>query len=127
MSVADIIEIEQLVARYNMAIDDGDGDEYAATFIEDGVFVAPDMNIAGREALAAFGGAAKERKTQIRHWVNSQVVTVTGDTATTRSNLMLLRVGGEGPVVLLTGRYADELRRTDAGWRFTRREFTADK
>jgi uncharacterized protein (TIGR02246 family) len=121
-----MMAIEQLVSRYNMAIDDGDGDDYAATFSDDGELVLPDTTIAGREALIVFGGAAKERQVQTRHWVSSQVVTVTGDEATVRSNLMVLRVGGDGPAVLLTGRYADELRRTDTGWRFTRRVFTPD-
>lgn len=41
--------------------------------------------------------------------------------ATARSNLIVLRVGGDGPTMLLTGRDADEIRRTDAGWRIKRR------
>ena len=126
MSTEDIIAIEQLVARYNMAIDDGDGDGYAATFDDDGELVLPDSTIAGRDALVAFGGGAKDRAVRIRHWVNSQIVTVDGDRATARSNLMVLRVGGEGPAVLLTGRYADELRRTGSTWRFSRRVYTPD-
>ena len=127
MSTDDIVAIQQLVARYNMAIDDGVGDEFASTFTDDGELVIPETTISGRDALTGFGGSAKERPIRIRHWVNSQEVTVSGDQATARSNLMVLRVGGEGPAMLLTGRYADELRRTDAGWRFTRRVFTPDK
>ncbi len=126
MTTAEIVAIEQLVAHYNMAIDDGDGDEYSATFTADGELVLPDATIAGREALVAFGAGAKERSMRIRHWVNSQEVTITGDDATARSHLMVLRVGGDGPAVLLTGRYDDELRRADVGWRLTRRVFTPD-
>lgn len=55
MTTEDITAIEQLVAHYNMAIDDGAGDEYSATFTDDGELVLPDATIAGREALVAFG------------------------------------------------------------------------
>ena len=127
MSADDIIEIEQLVARYNMAIDDGDGETYAATYVEDGEFVSPDSTLTGREALTVFGDAAKGREVQVRHWVSSIEVAVDGDAATARSNLMLLRVGAGGPSVVLTGRYADQLRRTEHGWRFMRRAFTPDR
>jgi len=97
MSTDDIVAIQQLVARYNMAIDDGDGDEFAATFTEVGELVIPDATFSGREALATMGASAKEREVQVRHWVNSQHVTVTGDVARSRSNLLVLRVGADGP------------------------------
>lgn len=54
LSTADRLEIEQLYAKYNHAIDFGDGDAWAATFTADGSFDrgrgAPPF--VGTEALA---------------------------------------------------------------------------
>jgi hypothetical protein len=46
----DYLEIQQLYARYNMAIDSGDAEGYAATFVKDGVF----NTFNGHDALVEF-------------------------------------------------------------------------
>src|SRR5690606_15710924 len=48
LAANDYIEIQQLYARYNTAIDRNDADAWADTFTADGVFAG---NFKGREAL----------------------------------------------------------------------------
>jgi hypothetical protein len=39
---------------------------------------------------------------------------------------MVVVSGVDGPKIVASGRYADQMRRTNEGWRFTRREFVID-
>ena len=61
----------------------------------------------------------------LRHNATNIVVDGDGLVATGSAFLIVYLVDG-GHKVISTGRYADELRKTDEGWRFTRRVFTAD-
>ena len=50
LSTQDYVDIEQLYAQYNHAIDSGDAEAWAATFTADGSF----NKFTGHEALAGF-------------------------------------------------------------------------
>ena len=80
---ADRLDILDLTARYNHAIDSGDGEGWAQTFTPDGVFKSARGEIVGRADLAKFAtdwfaGSEDTR----RHWVCNQIVEVDGDVAT---------------------------------------------
>jgi uncharacterized protein (TIGR02246 family) len=122
----DIVAIQQLLARYNTAADLGDGEGFAATFTEDGVSAAGATVTTGRAALAERGGGVPQRTPGIHHWVNNHVINVDGDDATATVYVMVLVTGADGPKIVASGRYSDQLRRTADGWRFSRREFVAD-
>ena len=51
----DLVEIQQLYAKYNWTIDAGDSEGYASTFTPDGVFNA---NV-GHDAIVKFADGAK--------------------------------------------------------------------
>ncbi len=125
MSTDDVIEIGQLVGRYNQAVDAGDGEAMAATFTEDGVVVGGPERLEGRAALAEFGSAVPGQFPGLRHWVNNAVVDVDGDTATATTYLLMV-VAGSPPTLAGSGVYRDTLRRTADGWRFTERSYTLD-
>lgn len=124
--VADRLDILDLTARYNHAIDSGDGESWAQTFTPDGIFRSARGDIVGRADLAKFAtdwfaGSEDTR----RHWVCNQVVEVDGDTATQRAYLQLVRSGSE-PTILSTARYEDQLTRGADGWLFTVRHVMSD-
>lgn len=54
LDAADTLEILQLAARYNHAIDYGDPEAWAGTFTEDGTFNTAQGVQQGHEALAQF-------------------------------------------------------------------------
>src|SRR5271169_756385 len=66
LTADDYIEIQQLYARYNNAIDSGDAEAYAATFVPDGVF----NTFNGHDALVGFinDWRDKMKGTSRRHW-----------------------------------------------------------
>jgi uncharacterized protein (TIGR02246 family) len=124
--VADWIAIRQLTALYNRAFDDVDGEAFAQTFTEDGVFVLPNARPRqGHEDLRAlvekigFGSV---------HATTDPIICIDGDTATQECTLLLARREEDGSSVAFaqTGRYSDELVRTTSGWRFSRRTATMD-
>lgn len=123
LPVEDIVAIEQLVARYNHAIDAGDGDGYAATFLEDGCF-----QIAGREPVrgrAALAEMVRRTTGRVRHFVSNLLIEGEGDAATMRAYLDAIPRGGGA--VGTTGVYEDTLRRVDGRWLFVERRFTPDR
>jgi len=59
LSAQDNFEIQQLYAKYNIAIDSGDAEGYAATFTPDGVF----NQFSGHDALVGFAKMWREKLT----------------------------------------------------------------
>ena len=124
LSAEDYMEIEQLYAQYNWAIDSGDAEAYAATFTADGMF----NNFTGHDALVGFiqrwvesmnGGYRK-------HWNTNLRLTGDGKTANGSVYLMLLDTSVRPATVAMTATYTDSLVKTADGWRFTKRATKAD-
>lgn len=118
---ADILAIRQLVARYGHALDAGDGEGWASTFVADGRFETVGREpFVGRAAIAA----AIRDKTPFasRHFPDNLLIEVTGDTARMQAYLKVIGQGG----IRVTGAYEDSLRRENGEWLFVERRFTFD-
>src|SRR5579871_3961440 len=119
LTADDYIEIQQLYARYNNAIDSGDAEGYAATFIPDGVF----NTFNGHDALVGFihrwresmGGANR------RHWNTNLTITPNAEGAAGSVYLLLVDVGVRPPAIQAAAKYEDQLVKTADGWRFKKR------
>jgi hypothetical protein len=124
LSAQDYAEIQQLYARYNIAIDSGDAEGWAATFTPDGMF----NTFSGHDALVGFvktwreklGGATR------RHWNTNLRITGNGKEASGFVYLMLVDVGTKPPSIVGTATYTDSLIKTKDGWRFTKRTTKGD-
>jgi hypothetical protein len=119
LSAQDYAEIQQLYARYNVAIDTGDAEAYAATFTADGVF----NNLSGHDALLGFIKTWRERLNGAsrRHWNANLLISGDGKTAVGSVYLMLLDVSTKPASIAAVGSYTDSLIKTTQGWRFTKR------
>jgi|SRR5687767_10822015 hypothetical protein len=123
LSAQDILEIQQLGAKYAYGLDTGadNGYYYANVFTEDGSF----GNTAGREKLAALaregGGRLKLRGYQ--HIISNFIVEPTAEGAAGSQYVQVLTVGGQGkpPMVDHGGRYEDVYVKTAEGWRIKKR------
>jgi hypothetical protein len=123
-----MVEIQQLYARYNHAIDFGNADAWAGCFTPDGLFSAAGTGeFRGTSALAEFARSMAGR-TNGRHWTNNLLVEGEGAGATARCYLLYVQnsAAGKPPTALLTGVYSDTLARGPAGWRFATRSFAPD-
>ncbi len=127
LSLADRLDIQELLARYNHAIDSGDAAAWAATFTADGTFTSGGRTHAGSEALRAFATDFAGRLPGSRHWNDNLIIEGAGDEATARCYLQLLKTGGGEPATLVTtARYEDTLRRVAGAWRFASRTVVRD-
>ena len=122
LSLEDRLAIQDLAARYNVAIDSGDAEAWAATFTPDGSFESGGRTHQGTEALTAFAKGFAERMAGARHWNNNILVEGEGDQASLHCYLLLMR-GGQ---VVTSGRYEDTLRRVDGRWLFASRRVVPD-
>ena len=121
----DHVEIRELAARYNYAIDEGRPEEWVATFVPDGTFESAALGVhTGTDALLAFATGYSAAVTG-RHCTSDYVVEVDGDEATSRCYLILVN-NASTPIVSVTAVYEDRLRRTADGWRFVHRSVVPD-
>jgi hypothetical protein len=125
LTTQDYVEIQQLYARYNHAIDSGDAEGWAATFTPDGVF---NQRFSGRDGLLEFMKQWKEKMNGAnrRHWNSNLLITPAADGASGKVMLMLLDAGTKPPSIIMTGQYTDALVKTANGWRFKSRDVKND-
>ena len=122
LTTQDYIDIEQLYATYNHAIDSGDGEAWAATFTPDGTF----NKFTGRDQLVGFIQQWKEKMNggNRRHWNTNLRIEPSKDGASASVFLMLVDVSTKG--IVATGMYNDTLVKTAGGWRFKPRQTKMD-
>jgi SnoaL-like domain len=124
LTADDYIEIQQLYAQYNMAIDSGDAEGYAATFTPDGVF----NTFNGRDALVGFIHRWREtmKGGNMRHWNTNLAITGTPEGANGAVYLLLVDISVKPPAITTAAKYEDQLVKTPQGWRFKKRVTKAE-
>jgi hypothetical protein len=133
LTTQDYIDIQQLIARYAVAIDEctNNGYDYAALYTSDGWFAAsrngtPGTKWQGRDRLAeAARGSAKTCDEVpwkgIKHMYVNHVITPTTDGAVGRIDLIAIGLDGDAHKVEHQGHYEDVYVKTSDGWRFKSR------
>lgn len=132
---ADRAAIEDLMARYLLAMDYHDADAYAECFTEDGVLDYAMGRLEGREAIRAearaFAGKIgaifrdwRGNPAKLRHVIGQQAIRVEGDRAWNTGFWWEMTNGGpEGSLATPSfGTYEDELERVAGRWQFARRK-----
>jgi hypothetical protein len=125
LSAEDYIEIQQLVYSYPYALDTAvnNGFTYADNFSADGEFIRPPTK--GRDNLAKLAIDQPHAPNFVRHYLTNIVIEPTADGAAGRQYLVVIDLGaaGQPSTIFLGGHYEDVYAKTDAGWKFKRREF----
>jgi len=123
LSADDMIAIQQLYAHYNLVLDAGDSEAWAATFLPDGRF----GNSVGHDALVEFATGFHASNPGSRHWNSNLQITKTAEGASGTVYLTLWNTSVRPATITLTGIYNDELVKTSQGWRFKSRVVTPDR
>jgi hypothetical protein len=135
MDAIEYEHIRRLLGRYNLAIDLGDAEGWAATFTPDGVFQCSGLPegspLGGRyEGTAELVAYARTHfgiyAGRARHWNANLVIDGDGETATMRCYLLAL-TAGSGRLAGTTGIYEDHLHKVDGEWRFVERHIRIDE
>jgi len=125
LTADDYIQIQQLYAAYAHALDTGQSEKFAATFIEDGEFTggraagkANDVRnpTKGHEALLAMGSRGGSR-----HFTSNLLITPTSDGAKGSCYLLLFNARNIPATITETSIYDDTLVKTAQGWKFKKR------
>lgn len=131
ISPSDRAAIGDLLAGYCHAMDASRADLCIGLFTDDAVLETAVGNAEGRdEILAWIEGrlALRDAAFQVGHYLLNPLITLTSEhEARVRSMLLYTRMAVDRDLsaeLLSTGLYEDEVRRTAAGWRFSRRRWS---
>ena len=121
----DYLEIQQLVASYGHALDNGlaqtdNGPAYAGLFTPDGVAF---RRLRGFEPLAAIARAQPHGPRYARHFLTNVTIAPSPEGATGEQYLVVIDPpeGGRPGRLFLGGHYEDIYVRTDGRWRYKSR------
>ena len=119
----DLVEIQQLYAKYNWTLDAGDAEGYASTFTPDGVF---NTNV-GHDAIVKFANTFHAGLgAHVHHWNTNLMITPTADGASGQVYLVLVDFANKPATIATSATYSDELVKTAQGWRFKKRTTKGD-
>jgi 3-phenylpropionate/cinnamic acid dioxygenase small subunit len=125
LSADDYIEIQQLYANYAHALDKGEGERFAATFVEDGEFTGGrGAGKANDDRTPRKGTAALTKMGSVsgtRHFTANLVITPTADGAKGSCYLLLFNARNIPGTIVETAIYDDTLVKTAQGWKFKKR------
>ena len=125
--MSDELDIRNQLSTIAQLSDDGDLDEYVGNFTEDACWGG--SGFPERKGHSEILAGARERRgsgiagpgSNTRHLISTCVVQVDGDTAKSRSIFLFYGNTQAVPTLQLMGVWEDELRRTPAGWKLSRR------
>jgi uncharacterized protein (TIGR02246 family) len=128
LATDDILAIQKLVADYNHFVDRGDGEGFAALFVDGGSLDSGFNVLKGRDELRDFAGMVPSMAPGARHLVSNVSIDGDGDDATARLYLQMWSTAGGAAEtkLVISGVYEDTLRRDDGTWRFVTRKMVPD-
>jgi ketosteroid isomerase-like protein len=134
VTVADELEIRNLLARLAQLADTEDVPRYLALLAEDVIWEMPANPTIGLAASTRRGRGEIEAGIRERtadglqgpgsdtmHVITTTTVDVDDDTATALSSFLFYGTTSDAPVLRSMGRYHDTLLRTGDGWKLARR------
>jgi ketosteroid isomerase-like protein len=125
LPVEDVLALLALQAEYADGADSFSGTTYAAVFTDDGELDATHTGIpavVGRAAIAKLMADSFVQQTHNCHMTtNQRVLSVDGDRATGRCYFFQRSILRNGGRTEFSGRYEDEYRRTEDGWKIAKR------
>jgi len=137
LTAQDLIDINQLTARYAFALDTraDDGLAFANLFTPDGEFAGIRGSARGGEQLAALARSGimtpEKPVVGVSHFSMNHVIEPSAGGANGKEYVVMVNIaeGGRpgGDFSDIGGHYEDSYLKTAAGWRFKRREFVPNK
>lgn len=118
-------QLQDVMLSYAAAVDDRDMPRYRACFADDVEIVGfGESTITGADTWVASVESQLEAFSATQHLMSPQLATVSGDTASARTDVQALHVlkDGEGALFTLWATYLTDFVRSAAGWKITRHE-----
>ena len=118
-------QLQDVMLAYAAAVDDRDMARYRACFADDVEIVGfGEETITGADNWTASVESQLEAFSATQHLMGPQLATVSGDTASARTDVQALHVikDGDGAMFTLWATYLTNFVRTGEGWRIARHE-----
>ena len=118
-------QLQDVMLAYAAAVDDRDMARYRACFADDVEIVGfGEETITGADNWTASVESQLEAFSATQHLMGPQLATVSGDTASARTDVQALHVikDGDGAVFTLWATYLTNFVRTGEGWKIARHE-----
>jgi len=123
LTAQDLVDIQQLYAKYNWTLDAGDAEGYASTFTPDGVF----NNNVGHDAIVKFADTFHAGMgSHVRHWNTNLMILPAPEGASGQVYLVLVDFATKPATIATSASYTDQLVKTAQGWRFKKRATKGD-
>jgi uncharacterized protein (TIGR02246 family) len=122
--VADELAIRSLVARYAEAVSAYDETMWAETWASEGQWLVLGRSPTGREEVVKVWNELMSGFEFVVQQATSGHVTIEGDNATGRWQILEFGKMKNGTSMMNIGFYRDECVREDGAWRFARRAFS---
>ncbi|MEK9534091.1 MAG: nuclear transport factor 2 family protein [Halieaceae bacterium] len=118
-------QLQDVMLSYAAAVDDRDMARYRACFAEDAEIVGfGEETVTGADAWTASVESQLDAFSSTQHLMSPQLASVTGDTASARTDVQALHVlkDGNGAMFTLWATYLTDFVRNDDGWKISRHE-----
>ena len=121
----DRIKLQDVMLSYAAAVDDRDMVRYRACFADNAEIVGfGDATVTGADTWTASVESQLEGFSATQHLMSPQLATISGDTASARTDVQALHIlkGGPDAMFTLWATYLSDFVRTGGGWKITRHE-----
>jgi ketosteroid isomerase-like protein len=129
ISTEDKIVIQELMTRYNLAIDNKNIDEWSNTWTDDGIWTTTFGEAKGKNELKNMANQITNDFASGKRHVSTNIIiedTSTNNMANAKSYLTVLEAH-DTPEVVATGIYSDTLKKDGSGkWKFFQRKLDID-
>lgn len=118
-------QLQDVMLSYAAAVDDRDMARYRACFAEDAEIIGfGEETVTGADAWTASVESQLDAFSSTQHLMSPQLASITGDTASARTDVQALHVlkDGNGAMFTLWATYLTDFVRNDDGWKISRHE-----
>lgn len=118
-------QLQDVMLSYAAAVDDRDMARYRACFAEDAEIIGfGEETVTGADAWTASVESQLDAFSSTQHLMSPQLASITGDTASARTDVQALHVlkDGNGAMFTLWATYLTDFVRKDDGWKISRHE-----
>ena len=129
ITVDDKIIIQELITKYNLAIDNKNIDEWSNTWTDDGIWITTFGEAKGKTELKNMANQITEEFASGKRHVSTNIIiedASTNNMANAKSYLTVIEAQ-KTPEVVATGVYSDTLKKDGSGkWKFFQRKLDID-
>jgi ketosteroid isomerase-like protein len=128
LNLEDKITIQELITKYNLAIDNTRLDEWINTWTDDGIWTTTFGEVKGKSELKnMINQITNEFASGKRHFSTNIIIEETQNNMASANSYLTVIEAYKSPQVVASGTYSDILKKNNTGeWKFFQRKLDID-